>query len=277
MIARWLLLVGLAWGAVWSQPARAQGLIWRLPEDDRAWVRYEGTYQQLVRRPNSTEGDLTLQWRRNLEIKSVGREEAEHDLNHDGQPTKEMCRWIEIKVVTGKVVEGLIDAGPGGTRIYKILVPESAVQGRLEDADGIFVEYVPIVKGFKKLGDEPAAPIESHVFQDYPVASLIRHLRNLRAEGGEQGLDVPAAGNVNATVYKGDLQMETVTTRTTNSVEMWVSSALPFGLAKWTAKAASEQKNPTEARATFREIVELKEELTAIEAGTGAESELVTE
>jgi hypothetical protein len=263
-------VVPLALCAVLSQSASAQGLLWRLPPEDGTWVRYEGTYKQVVRRPNSTEGDLSLEWRRNIEVKSVGQETAE--VNGRQEP----CRWVEIKVVTGKVLEGIIDAGPGGTRIYKVLVPESAIHGKLNDAQGIFVEYIPIVKGFKKLGDEPAAPIESQVFQLFPVASLLRHFRNLASEG-EQSLDVPAVGTITATLYKGEMQMETLTNRSTNSAEIWVSEALPFGVAKWTARAVTQEKNPTDARATFRPAVELTEEMTALEVGRGAESELVTE
>ena len=33
--------------------ARAQGLIVKLPAEDGVGVRYEGTYKQLVKRPNS--------------------------------------------------------------------------------------------------------------------------------------------------------------------------------------------------------------------------------
>ncbi len=261
-----------------AQSADAQGLLWNLPADG-AWVRYEGTYRQLVRRPQSTEGDLTLQWQRNLEIKSVGQEEATHDLDHDGEEVTEMCRWLEFKIVTANFVEGVPDPGPGATRIYKVLVPESYIDGQISDDEGIYRSYIPVVKGYRKLGDEPAQPLESEVLQIYPNLSLLRHYRDLQTDGTEQSADVPNAGSVTVNVLKGTQQMETSTQRSTNESEAWrsVSGDMPFGIVKWTAKTIQEEKNPTEARTAFRETVELTEELTAVQTGTEAESELVTD
>lgn len=261
-----------------ERPADAQGLLWNLPADG-AWVRYEGTYRQLVRRPQSTEGDLTLQWQRNLEIKSVGQEEATHDLDHDGVEVTEMCRWLEFKIVTANFVEGVPDPGPGATRIYKVLVPESYIDGQIVDDENIFRAFIPVVKGFRKLGDEPAQPLESNVLQIYPNLSLMRHYRDLQTDGTEQSADVPNAGAVTVNVIKGSLQMETSTQRSSNESEAWrsVSGDMPFGIVKWTAKTLQEEKNPTEPRTSFRETVEITEELTAVQIGTEAESELVTD
>ena len=36
-----------------ERAAAAQGLVWSLPEEDGIGVRYEGTYTQLVKRPNA--------------------------------------------------------------------------------------------------------------------------------------------------------------------------------------------------------------------------------
>ena len=58
---------------------------------------------------------------------------------------------------------------------------------------------------------------------------------------------------------------------------MLVSADMKFGVVKWSAKMVNEQKNPTEPRSTFREVVELTEELTALEVRTDGETELVTE
>ena len=264
--------------AAFPQTASAQGLLWNLPADG-AWVRYEGTYRQVVRRPESTEGDLTLQWQRNLEIKSVGQEEATHDLDHDGTPVTEMCRWLEFKIVTANFVEGVPDPGPGATRIYKVLVPESYIDGQIADDEGIYRSYIPVVKGFRKLGDEPAAPLESEVLQIYPNLSLMQHHRDLQTDGAEQSADVPTVGAVTVNVLKGTLEMETGTNRSTNESEAWrsVSGDMPFGIVKWTAKTIIEEKNPTEPRSAFQQSVELTEELTAVQIGTEAESELITE
>ncbi len=59
---------------------------------------------------------------------------------------------IEIKLLTGHVNEGVVDAGPGGNRIYKILVPESEIRGTvtepLSENRQMYVTFIPIVKGF---------------------------------------------------------------------------------------------------------------------------------
>ena len=106
-----------------SQSVSAQGLIWNLPEDG-SLVHYEGTYRQVEAQPGSSEGNLEMEWIRHLTIKSVGKEDAEYR----GQTVP--CRWIEFKLQTGRVKDGLIATGTVGERIYKVLVPESAIIGQ---------------------------------------------------------------------------------------------------------------------------------------------------
>jgi hypothetical protein len=249
---------------------RAQGLIWSLPEDG-AWVRFEGTYKQLVRRPDSTAGDLQLQWTRHLTIKSVGTsEEAWQD---QVQP----CRWIEIKVITGQEKEGLIDAGPGGTRIYKLLVPEAAIAGQVLDAEGILVSHIPVVRGFRKVGDEDPQPIESGVFQVYPLISFLQHYRNLAPESSDPVQEQIPSGLVSATVWKGSLTMESRTDRSSNQGQIWRTDEVPFGIAKWFVRDVREEKHPTQSRDLFRETMEVELEMAAHEIGTGAETELITD
>lgn len=287
MMHRWLKIVPLLGVFLFPfQPAAAQGLVWNLPPDG-TWVRYEGSYNQTIRRPDSTEGDLRLQWRRNLTVKSVGEEVVEHDLDGNGEvetsnrwgldETALPARWIELRVETGQVVEGIIDAGPGGIRIYKILVPEAVIRGEIEDAEGIFLSHVPLVRGFSKIGDQPTQPLDSPVFQPYPVITLIRHFRQLTGEPGEQPFDVGGLGSVTATAVSGEMQTETSTSRTTNTAKIWRSGEMPFGIVQWTAEAVNEQKTPTAPRDSFAESVVLTEELTAVEVGSDAESDLITE
>ncbi len=130
---RWWLIVlacaGLFAGSL-DRAAEAQGLIVRLPKDG-AWVRFEGTVKQVEFRPDAPEGDISMEWIEHLTIKSVGREQA---VFHGKQVP---CRWIEIKVVTGKPSESGVEAGPVGERIYKILVPEERVTGAVADGDKI--------------------------------------------------------------------------------------------------------------------------------------------
>lgn len=271
-------------------PCAAQGLLWTLPPDG-AWVRYQGDYTQLVRRPNSTEGDLNLDWLRYLTIKSVGQ----LDVTIEGEVTPIPCRWIEIKVETGQVVEGLIDAGPGGIRIYKLLVREDAIQGQINRPHGehgsIFNSYIPLAQGttmrdgqpvavgpgWRKLGELPEEPIEGEVFQLYPAVSLLRHYRDLVQQGNAQPVDTPV-GNSMATEFEGTMTMETAAHRSTNTAEIFRSDDVPFGLVRWTATTVTEKKVTVQPRDMFEETVQISEEMNLIEASLeGAETELVTD
>jgi hypothetical protein len=250
-----------------SGQARAQGLLWSLPPDG-SWVRYEGTFSQLVRRPNSTEGDLQLQWTRHVTIKSVGT--VEEEFRGAVQP----CRWIEIKVVTGQVKEGLIDAGPGGVGIYKLLVPEQFIRGQQFDDANILVSYIPVARGYRQLGEESPQPVESGVFQLYPYVEYLHHYRNLEPDGaGPQPLQIPL-GDVTATLYRGSMTTESTITRATNEGQIWRSEDVPFGVAKWVVRDVREEKHPTQSRDLFRETTEVSIEMAAHATGTDAETEL---
>jgi len=251
--------------------AQAQGLLWKLP-DDGAFIRYEGTYSQLVHRPDSSEGDLELQWRRNLTIKSVGQEQAEF------KGEMQACRWIEFKVETGKTSEGVLDAGPGGIRMYKLLVPESEIRGTIDgpatDDRTLFVSHIPYVKAYRKIGDEGAFELKTGVFQLYPMVSFLRHYRKLTSGDGMQDVNVPA-GNFSTTLLNGKTVTETETERSTNTCEMFRSDASPFGVVKWKATTIKERKGTVDPRSAFEEIVILTEELQAVSIGTDAESEFL--
>jgi hypothetical protein len=262
LLSAWCLLSG---------GASAQGLLLTLPEDGH-WVRYEGTYTQVIRRPDSTQGDLKLQWTRFLTIKSVGREEAEYE--GKVQP----CRWIEIKSEVGHTKEGVLEAGPGGVCLFKILVPESALKGdrfeTIEGAEPILISFTPIIKGLKRIGEEPPQEMPAGVFQSYPIVSLVRYYREIEEAGAAASLHVPA-GDFESTPYKGAMVMETATYRSSNSAEFSRSPTMPFGLVKWTASTIDETKGSTDLRATFKESITLSEEMQAVQIGEGAQSEFV--
>ena len=124
--------------------ATAQGLILNLPKKDGAWVRYEGTVKQVEFRPDAAEGDITMEWIQQLTIKSVGSETA----TFRGKQIP--CRWIEIKIVTGKPSESGIESGPVGERIYKVLVPEERVIGGLADGGKIRSRSWTLSKAFAR-------------------------------------------------------------------------------------------------------------------------------
>ncbi len=249
-----------------TSDASAQGLIWSLPEVG-SWVRYEGNYSQVVRRPNATAGDLQLQWTRHLTIKSL--ESVEEPFEGEIQP----CRWIELKVTTAQQA-AVLEPGPGGARTFKVLVPERLIQGTVLDGRNILVAHIPVVRGYRKIGDEDPQPIESDVLQVYPVISFVQHYRNLEADSaGPTTVDLPI-GSVSATLMKGDRTMESPTSRSMNTAQLWRSDDVPFGLAKWIVKDVLEQKFATQPRTEFRETTEVNIEMTATEVGTAAVTEI---
>ena len=244
----------------------AQGLIWQLPPDG-TWVRYEGTYKEVIARPENVQGDLTLSWDQHLTIKSVGSESAEYA--GEEQP----CRWLEFRVVTGKTVEGSIDPGPAGARVYKVLVPEALVTGQLADEKGIPVAFLPTVRGYRKLGTGEAKPLGENLLQLYPVVSLLQHYDSLEPVGQPETISV---GNRQFTAqkYQGSKTIESPTDRTINEAVLWRSEDAPFGLVRWTVNVKREIKQATEARDAFRRHSEVSVDMTAREIDTGAESEL---
>lgn len=251
-------------------PAHAQGLIWSLPKDGE-WIRYEGTYSEEIKRPDSPAGDLKLEWRRITTIKSVGVEQAEY------RGEQQACRWIEIKSETGKAAEAIVETGPGGTRTYKILVPESAIQGKINEiaADDrpIHIAFIPVVKGYRRIDTKDVEPIEAGVFQIYPVVSLLRHYNEFTETGDAKTLQVPA-GSYESTQHDGEMVMETPTERSTNTCELQRSEKAPFGIVSWTAKSVIESKGSTDDRSDFKEALTILETMQAAAVGDGAESEL---
>jgi hypothetical protein len=245
-------------------------LIWSLPADG-SWVRYEGEYRETEFRPNAPEGDEILTWDTHLTIKSVGSEMAEFD--GESQP----CRWIEFKVVTGKTVEGAIDPGPVGTRIYKVLVPESRITGQVSYGADIPVSFVPIVQGYRQIGGRPLEPITTSVLQIYPVISLLQHYKPKDIQQvSDQPVPAEVALGVNAIQYKASHRMEGPSSRSLNEAELWKSDEVPFGLARWRVRVVRESKDSAAPRSDFKPAAEFTVDMKAAEAGTNAQSELVT-
>lgn len=256
----------------------AQGLVWTLPDAEGRWVRYEGTVTQVMKRPNDPTGDLSLNWTRHLTITALGVEAAQIG----GQNVD--CRWIELKSITGPVKEGIIDAGPGGVRLYKVLVPLEALKrvtlsesGTVFNADGILAAHFPIVKGFRKIGNESAAPIATSALEFYPALSLLQNYRDLSSLGSEEV--TVAKQSLSANHFKAELVTEDPFTRSTNVAELWRTDApqLPFGLAKWLVTLSVEGKDSTDSRSQFKLLSTATEEMAAAEIGDGGQSELIVE
>ena len=250
-----------------TSQVQAEGLIWNLPADG-TWVRYEGTYKQTNFRGEAEGGNVESDWIRHTTIKSVGQEMAE--FRGEMQP----CRWVEIKTVTGKPSEDGIDAGPVGTVIYKALIPESAVAEEGVDAKGIKVDFLPAVKGFRKVGQGEVEVIDSPTLQVYPLSSLLRSFQIWAPDSAGAGQIDTRLGGVSATQYHGEHVAETAITRVRTEAEVWRAADIPFGLAKWTVKIVRESKDSEASREEFAPQAESRVEMAVQETGNSAVSEL---
>ena len=259
-------LTALAIVSASTSIASASGLIWSLP-DDGAWVRYEGQYTLQAVSDADAEGSQVTEWIRHLVIKSVGQEQAEYN------GSQVLCRWIEIKVITGTRSEAGIDPGPAGERIYKVLVPESGVIGDTRDETGIPVSMLPIVKGFRRTGEGEVMEIGARALLVYPSIALLTHYPELELVSPQDSPTI-RAGSVQARHVRGTWTMERANSRSTNIANMWVSNEIPFGLAKWTVSDNREIKDFTDPRSAFRESSRVTVEMSAHQVGLNAESEL---
>lgn len=254
-----------------SHNASAQGLIWNLPEDG-SLVHYEGTYRQVEAQTGSSEGNLEMEWIRHLTIKSVGKEDAEY------RGKTEPCRWIEMKLQTGRVKDGLIATGTVGERIYKVLVPESAIIGQTRDSEGLPVTYLPIIQGFRKTNDKDPTPkeIKSKVLQIYPIISMVRHYRDMTRSDIPEIVQV-GQQDMQCTKLTGNFEQESQNDRVLHESTLYLSKDVPFGLAKWTVKVTQEAKGEVEPRTEFKFVSEITVDMTARRIEGNARSELVTE
>lgn len=245
----------------------AQGLIHRLPNDAVA-VEYEGTLTQ----GKSVDDDEPLSWNCELTIKSVSREDAEY--MGQIQP----CRWIEIKTVTGKAGEGGIDPGPVGSRIYKLLVPESKVLSEPSDSAGVANDMLPIVRGFRRLGEEGVENIRMSAIRYYPTISLLTSYPEPEVIATNAVPEVILQDRQYPSVHsRGKVVMESQKVRSTNEGEYWVSQDVPFGLARWVVTVTTEEKDLAAARSEFRVATVKKMDMKLRRIRENAESELVTQ
>ena len=262
MVVAFLLAAVISGGS-----ATAQGLIFHLPEDGMA-VEYEGTLTQ----GTGPDDQKPLSWTSELSIKSVGREEAEFE----GQV--QPCRWLEIKTLTGKAGAAGIDPGPVGARIYKVLVPESKVLHDWKDASGIPNEMLPIVKGFRRLGEEAVKPITTPSLRFYPTISLLTSYPNPETVATSDVAETLLQGQqITARRMKGSFVMESEKSRSVNEGEYWVSEGVPFGLARWIVTVTTFEKDSAAPVSEFRPTIVKKVDMKLRKLRENAESELVTE
>lgn len=259
-------LIALSVSLGFQSASYSQGLIWSLPEDG-TWVRYEGDYQQLIYRPDSTDGDLKLSWLRHLEIRSVGK------VIEKFQEKDTPCRWVEFETTTGKEEAGQVKPGPGGHRIYKVLIPEDSLPMILDSGEQPALEFLPIVRGYRKIGDQEPQKLDSGVLQVYPTISLLRHSRSWNSASETTDQDTPA-GQFQAVERKSDLTLESPTSRSVNKTQLWTSKTAPFGPVKWTVTIARESKDSNQDREEFKRESEITITMTANETGDRAQSKI---
>jgi len=250
---------------------QAQGLIFSLPEDGTG-VEYQGTLVQENERPDLPDNKEVLKWTKELSIKSVGREDADY------AGVVQPCRWIEIKVVTGAAGAGGIDSGPVGARIYKVLVPESKVIGSSVDSQTIPNTVMPIVKGYRRLGEEPVEELNGRGLVVYPTLCLLANYRNPETiTASDRVENASGQDSFDARHMKGTVVRERPDARSTNTGEFWVSRDVPFGLAGWTVTVRREAKVTTEIRDRFQLVSTVTCQMKVKKLLDTAETELVTD
>lgn len=262
------------------ESAQAQ-LIWRLPEDG-TWVQYIGTYTQKDVKADVLQGAQPTRWDKELIIRSVGTETAEFE-SYDGTRASVPCRWIEIKVRTGILRDGDIATGTVGQQLYKVLVPEQKIAeihvaegGSVVDNRDVPAAVLPIVRGFRQVGEQPVQPITARGLQVYPFLTLLAPYRTLEAVSTDPVPADVAVPNIQAMHYKGSLVMENLVSRSTNEGELWKSDETPFGLARWSVKVRREAKDKAAPRSAFVEVSTFEEEMKLQQINQNAQSELVT-
>lgn len=255
--------------------ASAQILIWSLPKEDGTWVRFEGSYKQTRARPNLNAGDEVLEWRSELTISAVGREMAEVEFKDDeGNDAKKevACRWVEFKTITKP--PGLEkQPGPADSYAYKVLIPEERVIGKPVDEDNIPVTFLPIVRGWRKVGLRDPEPVTEKALAVYPTLALVTYYPDLKAEG-DQTEELQVAGEkVAAQLYKGSRVYQKATNRSTNAASLWLSEDVPFGLAKFQVTLTIEQKDIGATADEFKRSSLIEVDMAAVASGADARSE----
>ena len=248
----------LAWG---------QAVVSQLPEDG-AWVRFEGTYAQVEIRPETASGKVEIDpWIEHVTIKSVGTETG----TFLGQEVP--CRWIEIKIERGRERDGKIDTGLTGLEIYKVLVPEVAVMSENVDSEGVPNSFLPLVKGFRKVGKAPPKPLVEPALQLYPLGILVGYYRELQVVANDVDAEV-GIGAIKAKQLQGEIKIERPESRTVQLSTVWKSTEVPFGVARWSAKLTRDTKDAQAPRSDYKPVSEVTIEMRAKETGQDAKSEL---
>jgi hypothetical protein len=260
-----LLLFGFA--VLQGPIAMAQGLIFELPEDG-SLVEYEGTLTQGV----SADDENPLSWDCELSIKSVGKTDEVFE------GVMQPCRWIEIRTMTGKSGAAGLDPGLIGSRIYKVLVPESKIIADNVDGIGIPNEMLPILRGWRRIGEDKEQQIRTSALRFYPTITLLTTYPEITTISTNAVPEIKLQSpQISAVHRNGNVVLESPTSRSTNTADFWVSKDVPFGLARWTVTITTEKKDLTAPRSDFQTTVVKTLDMQLRRIDSNAESELGTE
>jgi hypothetical protein len=261
----------------YAEAARGQGVVWKLPEPG-AWVRYEGDYTQTEARPNDPlNQDLPIgPWRRHLTVKALDRVQD----TYAGVQVE--AQWLEFLVETGLEKDGMLVTGPGGRRLYKILVPVEETADRIggpkdgafADSDGILTAFLPMIRGYRQIGDGAVEPLPAGMFSWYPNVTLLAPYRGAEVVAENENPEVSLPGVSAATHYRAELTMETLGQRVVNQADMWAADAAPFGLVRWEVTVSRQAKPDSAARDAFRQVSQYGVKMKAVAGGQDATSQL---
>ncbi|MCH8829043.1 MAG: hypothetical protein IID45_05645 [Planctomycetes bacterium] len=257
-----MVVFTLLFFAASRRTASAQGLIWKLPAEEKCTVVFEGKLKQTEK---TDDAGPPIIWSRKLIIKSLKKMKGYYD-------NKEVdCRLLEISVITGENIDGQIETGPAGKRIYKILVPESKIVGDTVDADKIFVSMIPIARnrkgeimGIRKIGNAKQQRIKSPALQVYPILTLLRHYRTqktlpsssvLTVGPAEAPIQIPA-GQYRKVEASHVLQSRSTSSTNTATFYLVDSKHVPFGLARWDVTILHMSKDSSQSRDEFKNTLE---------------------
>ena len=182
--------------AALAQPARADGLIYRLPEDG-AQIRYE---------TEIAIGDQNVNLKGSVTVSSVGKAEE----------NGEMCRWIEFKMITS-------NEGQDHVVVAKALIPEKHLGKGKSAADNMIRAWIKEENGepFEIKDLKPPQAVALRAFLAGPLKNA-GELEKTEIDGKLGKLECPGA--------TGELEIESDIGTITINVENRLHEKAPFGL-----------------------------------------------
>jgi hypothetical protein len=141
------------------------------------------------------------------------------------------------------------------------------------DANGIPVSFLPVAKGYRKIGNGEVTPLVTPALQLYPLGVLAGYYRNLTVGESPEDFATPA-GEQSATRYDGKIEMERAGSRTQEESSIWRSAEIPFGVAGWTANVVRQVKDERAPRDDFKTVSTVKSTVKLAATGNDATSDL---